>query len=1037
MRQCGKENISRFLPKSGEQKILDLVMLAVTGRTNKALSRLLESPDCPELVDSEFKKTLLQQAVESEILDTVELLLKSTLYLGACAGKSSLLYWALNLATDNDDMVELILNHVSDTQSALLLAVRSGKANMVRSILAMNFKNGNFSKNGRKHRAALQEAISAGNLGIITLLLDDETNVNTTAEYYVGGRTLLQLAAEGGDIEIVKYLLGRNANVNAKAGDKNGRTALQAAAECGHMEIVKLLLEKKANVNAGASKDRGRRALQGAAGGGHIDVVKLLLDHGADVNTKAAPIHGRTALQAAACGGHMEIVKLLLSHNADVNALGAENKGGRTALQLAAENGHVEIVELLLEKSASVNAPARGGGGCTALEAAAGGGHLEAVKILLENGALVSVPELSTYPDSSRSALKAAVQGGNFDIVKLLFRNGDEDSLEPAAGIGHINIIKFLLDKVKLAYVNDKIIIQNRIQQAAGAAERGGHLEVLKLLVGDEDFGGTPNDIRRFFSGLLEPSASAGRADMIRTILQMSPGPDFEYRLNAACRANKKKNLEILQLLVPPATTKLTRASHFMLVRAAREGLIDYVRLLLTNGAEVGLDGSDIRYYGSDYTSTPLQAAAGAGHLDICILLLDNKAHVESRANNYQSGTALQAAAEGGHVKVVRLLLNHQADVGARGADKDGMTALEAAVKIGSTTIAKMLLERRADADIFHQGNPLADAAKAGHLDLVKLLLDYGANVNGNYPGQSPLYSAAGGGHIDVVRFLLGYGADCPPPNNEWIDALSLAASSGRIELVKLLCETKCDYSLLTVQYMMEAAAKEGHFDTVRFILQNAPDSAFEADGYNWRLRRILETACWTGQADLVQLVWEIVKRNNTIRVEDLLESSILTQAVERGHIHIFKLLLSYGADPTLGKEHGEVALQAAAGDGDLEMIETLLLPNHRYSIHNALHAAVQNGNIDIVRRLLNWDRGVNVNTPVNGATLLHLAVRSGEMDIVKLLLDRGADVNAVSGDEKPYRKRLTILGGALFSGHVGIIKLIVCQKSLINFIVE
>lgn len=152
-------------------------------------------------MDSGFKKTLLQQAVESGILDTVKLLLKSTLYLGACGGESCLLYWALDLATDNDDMVELILNHVSDTQSALQLAVRSGKADMVRSILATSFKNGNFPKNGRERHAALQETISAGNLGITTLLLDDETNVNAAAESYVGGRTLLQLAAEGGDIK--------------------------------------------------------------------------------------------------------------------------------------------------------------------------------------------------------------------------------------------------------------------------------------------------------------------------------------------------------------------------------------------------------------------------------------------------------------------------------------------------------------------------------------------------------------------------------------------------------------------------------------------------------------------------------------------------------------------------------------------------------------------------------------------------------------------------------------------------------------------
>lgn len=596
-------------------------------------------------------------------------------------------------------------------------------------------------------------------------------------------------------------------------------------------------------------------------------------------------------------------------------------------------------------------------------------------------------------------------------------------------------MVKFLLDKVKLHYKGN---IPDRIKQAASAAAGGGHLEVLKLLVGDESFDKMDNR-SELSSGLLVPAASTGRADMIRSILQMNPEPDFKDRLSAACQANKIKNFEIPQLL--PATNKMPTIEVYpistMLVQPAREGLIDYVRLLLANGARADYSSARVDFDGPQLT--PLQAAASGGHLDICILLLDNEAAVDDRADSEGGRTAPQAGAEGGHVELVGLLLNHQADVSAPKAKKDGITALEAAVKSGSTTIAKMLLERRAHArgDILYQGNPLADAARVGHLHLVKLLLDYHANVNGTYTGQPPLYSAAESGHINVVRFLLDYGAGCPPPpGREWLEALSLAASSGHIELVKLLCEIKCDYSSFTVRSMMEAAARRGHLDTVRFLLQNAPDSAFET-GTRDDLRKILQIACCTAQADLVQLVWESMKRNNTICAADLLESSALRQAAERGHIHIVKLLLSYGADPTLGDKDGKVALQAAAGNGDLEMIETLLLPNRLYHIHEALHAAVQNGNIDIVRRLLNLDRNINVNTPVYGEYLLRLAVGSAEMDIVKLLLDRGADVNAGSEEALFHRSGSNVLKDALFSRHVDIIKLIVCQKSLIRLLPE
>jgi ankyrin repeat protein len=49
------------------------------------------------------------------------------------------------------------------------------------------------------------------------------------------------LAAEKGHLAVVERMLEQNANVNATAEDYRGRTALQAAAEAGHLAIVELL----------------------------------------------------------------------------------------------------------------------------------------------------------------------------------------------------------------------------------------------------------------------------------------------------------------------------------------------------------------------------------------------------------------------------------------------------------------------------------------------------------------------------------------------------------------------------------------------------------------------------------------------------------------------------------------------------------------------------------------------------------------------------------------------------------------------------
>jgi hypothetical protein len=68
------------------------------------------------------------------------------------------------------------------------------------------------------------------------------------------------------------------------------------------------------------------------------------------------------------------------------------------------------------------------------------------------------------------------------------------------------------------------------------------------------------------------------------------------------------------------------------------------------------------------------------------------------------------------------------------------------------------------------------------------------------------------------------------------------------------------------------------------------------------------------------------------------------------------------------------------------------------------LHFAVEQGNLDVARLLL--DRGANVNAksgaplagPITGRTPLHIAVAQGNFEITRLLLDRGADINAKDG---------------------------------------
>lgn len=90
----------------------------------------------------------------------------------------------------------------------------------------------------------------------------------------------------------------------------------------------------------------------------------------------------------------------------------------------------------------------------------------------------------------------------------------------------------------------------------------------------------------------------------------------------------------------------------------------------------------------------------------------------------------------------------------------------------------------------------LLDAAAAGQTDLVKALLDGGANIEiKNNVGATALILAAAKGHSEVVKLLLDRGAAVNVKTATGITPLMAAATAGNAEMVKLLLEKGADVS--------------------------------------------------------------------------------------------------------------------------------------------------------------------------------------------------------------------------------------------------
>jgi len=193
------------------------------------------------------------------------------------------------------------------------------------------------------------------------------------------------------------------------------------------------------------------------------------------------------------------------------------------------------------------------------------------------------------------------------------------------------------------------------------------------------------------------------------------------------------------------------------LMFAAERGFLPIVTLLVDKGADVN--------YRNTYGYTALHAAVSGSHAEVVSALLEKGADVH--AIEEKGRTPLFFAIGQKALDVVRLLKEHGADVNAR--DKTHWTPLFAAIEKNDPEIARYLIEQGAQVKTDDGGgtrSPLLAAAYYGNVEMVKLLLDAGADVSVrmskghmSYQNQSALDIAQRQGHAEVVELLKKAGA--------------------------------------------------------------------------------------------------------------------------------------------------------------------------------------------------------------------------------------------------------------------------------------
>uniref|UniRef100_A0A0B7BHM0 Uncharacterized protein n=1 Tax=Arion vulgaris TaxID=1028688 RepID=A0A0B7BHM0_9EUPU len=259
------------------------------------------------------------------------------------------------------------------------------------------------------------------------------------------------------------------------------------------------------------------------------------------------------------------------------------------------------------------------------------------------------------------------------------------------------------------------------------------------------------------------------------------------------------------------------------LILSATAGHVDVVEILLDHNADIEAQSERTK-------DTPLSLACSGGRYEVVELLLNRGANKEHR--NVSDYTPLSLAASGGYVNIIRLLLNYNAEINSRTGSKLGISPLMLAAMNGHTAAVKLLLDQGSDINAQIETNrntALTLACFQGRHEVVSLLVDRKANIEHRAKtGLTPLMEAASGGYVEVGRVLLDKGADvnAPPVPSSRDTALTIAADKGHYRFVELLLHrgASVDVKNKKGNSPLWLACNGGHSDVVSLLVQADAD---------------------------------------------------------------------------------------------------------------------------------------------------------------------------------------------------------------------
>ena len=395
----------------------------------------------------------------------------------------------------------------------------------------------------------------------------------------------------------------------------------------------------------------------------------------------------------------------------------------------------------------------------------------------------------------------------------------------------------------------------------------------------------------------------------------------------------------------------------------------------------------------------PLHIAVRSKNLELVKVFL-NHPHAELVVHGYRKRTALHIAAELNLMEIVDAI--HATALALHGScsnpkfrvcarDADGVTPVHYAARCGSHKVLEQIITRATE-----HGYPLS--AMLSFLD---------------EENTSPLNAAVDAGHLEVVQVLLKFGASPIEQNGDQLPAVHLACFQGRLQMVKAMVK-KCGPDILHActtdgSTPLHWAAHSIHGACLNHYLieQGSPLNAFNREG-----RTGLHNAIIFGS---VYAVEALLKAGANAFARDNIKCNTFHLAVMHNNKAALRALLQErNLLPLLNEKNskGETPLHTALHQSRADILAILMpvvqnqLSSEKDSHGNSyLHLAANSGDWRALGYMLNSPSAQHMlnETNYSGSTPLHVAAAKGHVQCIEMLLGQGAMIHKCHKGLTPF----------------------------------